>query len=414
MVVSSKAMVRGAALFLCLLGGSVTILFGCRDEGADACAFFEATIQFDDRMVVWDQQDPTTLTLLERFRPHIFVAPGSYRPLNFYDDYLPNCEWRGTKMDDLQLGLAPDRDALQRVKKEKNVYLDYKIAAKDALRFTEEHVQATGYGRVYEVEIELGSDMRRFLFLKYSFVFPYSGLPAGAGWVKRTGSNLLGDAEAWHELDIHGAIHVILDAEDQNRPMGVLLAQHNHHTVHWVGEEWAWPANDRISISFSKLSNEPYLMPVGKDMVQRRVVGDPTDIEYLVGRVSKAPIGSGLDEVYSEAAGSTEVQYELELLPLDDALYTAWIPLGDRQKMLGVWRTWYRAGPPGMDFYALPGMANLVDLTAMWDIDAEDDRFFALFATHVRGMDDYELEPVLQHQRDRLTQNLLLHEAEDS
>ena len=44
------------------------------------------------------------------------------------------------------------------------------------------------------------------------------------------GSRLIGDPHGWHELDIHCAIHIILEG-NTHQPLGVLLAQHNHHRI---------------------------------------------------------------------------------------------------------------------------------------------------------------------------------------
>ena len=39
----------------------------------------------------WNQYDLKTRTLLSEYSPRIHVAPGSYLPVNFYQDYLPDC-----------------------------------------------------------------------------------------------------------------------------------------------------------------------------------------------------------------------------------------------------------------------------------------------------------------------------------
>ena len=40
----------------------------------------------------------------------------------------------------------------------------------------------------------------------------------------------------------------------------------------------------------------------------------------------------------------------MKLLPLDDPLYVANILLGDRKRLTELWKSWYIAGPPGIDF----------------------------------------------------------------
>jgi hypothetical protein len=125
-------------------------------------------------------------------------------------------------------------------------------------------------------------------------------------------------------------------------------------------------------------------------------------IEYLFGLSDRVPIDGGMDKVFSPDAGAREVSLQMELLPTDDALYTAWIPLGDRIKVFGFWETWYMRGPPGIDFYTLGPLKNLGDLMAFWFIDPKDRKFFELVKEHIRSIDDYNFQPILAHQKERL------------
>jgi len=102
------------------------------------------------------------------------------------------------------------------------------------------------------------------------------------------------------------------------------------------------------------------------------------------------------------------VPVELVLLPLNDPLYTAWIPMGNIEEIWGLWETWYRRGPPGIDFYTMGSLKNLADLTAFWFIDSKDQRLFALLEENFRNFYDYDLTPVLIHQRQRLATALMI------
>jgi len=137
-----------------------------------------------------------------------------------------------------------------------------------------------------------------------------------------------------------------------------------------------------------------------------RTVGNPMHITYLFGVTAKAPLGAGLEKVFSKKGGAREVTVELVLLPLDDSLYTAWIPMGNIEKIWGVWETWYRRGPAGIDFYTLGSLKNLADLTAFWFIDPKDQQFFTLLEENFHDFEDYDLTPVINHQRQRLAQAL--------
>ena len=97
------------------------------------------------------------------------------------------------------------------------------------------------------------------------------------------------------------------------------------------------------------------------------------------------------------------------LLSLDDPLYTAWIPLGNIEKIWGFWETWYRRGPPGIDFYTLGALKNLADLSAFWFIDPTDKDFFRLVEKDFDDLENYDLVPALAHQRRRLATSLAVN-----
>ena len=182
-------------------------LFACRSGKVSQDFFFqEAIVRFPDRMTELTHR-PAMRHLLERFRPRFFVAADSYRPLNFYEDYLPRCVAREIKTGDVVYE-SVDAPTLRRIARDDRTYLDFSVAAENLRLSPPAEFSPTVYSRVYRDTV----GEREFLFLKYSPVFPYSGLPAELGWWRRAGAGLLGDSMAWHELDIHGAVHVVLDA----------------------------------------------------------------------------------------------------------------------------------------------------------------------------------------------------------
>ena len=128
---------------------------------------------------------------------------------------------------------------------------------------------------------------------------------------------------------------------------------------------------------------------------------------FLVGRTKEKPLSGGHDHVLTSKAGGKEVETALELLPLDDPLYTATISLGDRRRILGVWESWYAAGPPGIDYYTFPELKNLADLMAFWYIDPADDQCFQLLQDCISSFSNYDLTPVLAHQKEKLFRAIL-------
>jgi len=209
---------------------------------------------------------------------------------------------------------------------------------------------------------------------------------------------LLGSPDAWHELDIDGAIHIILD-EQSRQPVGALIAQHNHHRTFVVGLDFEWPDDDRLPVAFAAISNEPYLLRTS-DPAERseRSIGDPRALAYLVGREKHQPLNGGLDRVVSPKGGAEEIETSLTLLPHDDPLYTSWMPLGARRKALGLVELFYFSGPLGIDYYTIGGLKKLANLSAYSYIDPADDEFFRPKDRHFVSFEQADFEPILQHQ----------------
>jgi hypothetical protein len=266
------------------------------------------------------------------------------------------------------------------------------------------------YGRVYKDTLVSENTKIDLLFLKYSCVFPYSGLPRKNHWWKTIGASLLGNRKGWHELDIHGAIHVVLE-EHSLRPVGVILAQHNHHRVYLVPDDITLPSDDRILVSFSEYSNEPYLIGWDEPSRYERAVGNPMHIAYLFGRTAREPLDSGYDLVVSATDGAGEIDMEMQLLTLDDPLYIAKISLGDKKKLLGIFESWTVEGPPGIDYYTLPQIKNMADLMAFWYIDPEDEEFFRLLEANFKSFAEFNVESILEHQKKKLLEELVFRSS---
>ena len=383
----------------------IFLVLGCSSGIDSEMAFIKDVVSAPSQMQNGSQDSLDTLRLLEKFKPRIFVAPDGYTPISFYRDYLPQCVVRLRKNPRIVHHQHVSQTILQEIQFSPNLYLDYRVSAQTVRRLAVKDVHPEIYGRIYTDVLPTGNRKIPLVFLKYSLVFPYSGLPAEIGRMKRMGSRLIGNPHGWHELDIHGAIHIILDG-NTHQPLGVLLAQHNHHRIFLAGKDFKWPDDNRVSISFSQYSNEPYLMKDNAPYRLERTVGNPMHIAYLFGLTAKAPLGAGLDKVFSKTGDAKEVPVELVLLPMDDPLYTAWIPMGNIEKIWGLWETWYRRGPPGIDFYTIGSLKNLADLTAFWFINPKDKQFFTLLEENFHDFADYDLTPVLIYQRQRLAKVL--------
>jgi hypothetical protein len=387
-----RILLRGALLSLALL---LLPLACCTNYKPLDYRFAKAVDSIPTSMQSWPRENAATRGLLERYRPRIFIAPDSYRPLDFYRDYLPDT--RLVTIDGDVIAEPPTREQLVELQRSPDHYLDYLIEPDDALTNRSDQPPAI-YGRVYTDTLKPD---RELIFLKYSLVFPYSGIAADTDGWKGGVARLLGSPKAWHELDIHGAIHVILDGKTR-QPLGILLAQHNHQRTFLAGRDFEWPPDDRVPFVFAYLSNEPYLLrPDDPPQRSERSIGDPRTLAYLVGRDDNAPISAGFDRVFTPDGGAEEIETRLKMLPHDDPLYTSWMPLGARRKALSLVELFFFSGPPGIDYYAFGDLKNLADLAAFADIDPNDDTFFELKDKHYQDFKDVDFEPILKHQRQR-------------
>lgn len=396
----TRLLLERSCLVRCLPGSAVLIVLvvflvvsPTGVHGSDT-GFVEAVQQASVRMTSWPQ-DTITRRLLERFKPRVYVSPRSYLPIGFYEDYLPKTVLKHESGRVVSRQVS--RERLNRYRNTTDHVLDYTVRPARARALTRSRVTPTLYGRVYADTLANGRDTVPLLFLKYSPVFPYSGLPDGiSGW-KEAGVWAMANPWGWHELDIHGAVHVVLHAPTR-RPLGLLLAQHNHHRTWLRAMDFPWPDDDRVRVAFAVRSNEPYLITRRRGTRFEPTVGNPRNIPALFERTLFRPLSAGYDRILGPEDGARKVTTRLRLLPLEDPLYTSTMNLGDRLTLVGVRTTWFRAGPPGMDYYAHPSLINLADLLAFWNINRNDDRFFRRLADQPRDFETFDAAPLLRLQ----------------
>jgi len=364
-------------------------------------SFLTAFARYPSRMEDLPQEDPATRRLLEKHLPRIFLSPDSYRPMDFYADYLPNT--RAYNESGELSATEVTREVLRRMQDSESSYLRFLDDAAAMLPPSPEAMSLTptAYGRIY-TDIVPGSE-RELLFLKYSFVFPYSGLPARMSDWKHTAARLVGEPVDWHQLDIHGSIYVVLDAES-TEPVAVMLSQHHHARVFWPEDIPSWPGDDGVQVGFAAFSNEPHLMSPNGRQRWAPAAGDPSQVEFILGLTDKVPLTSGRDLVPGPRDGAVEIHPTLALLEQDDPLYTARLHLGERRTLWG-WGLiplFFMAGPPGIDFFTYPELRNLSDYMAFWNIDPNDDELLTLYRNHFTSMTELDAGPILEVQHRRL------------
>jgi len=337
-------------------------------------------------------QNEYSRKLLEEYKPKIYVHKDSYRPVDFYEDYVLNTVVKNK--DGEIIKKAPTKEELIELAKERGNYLDLATSNEKYLN-REVEVTPKIYGRIYRDKI----GEKSYLFLKYNMVFPYSGLPASTSKAKLLASKLIGNPKAWHELDIHGAYHIILE-EDSLEPVGILLNQHNYHKSYILGKDVNLPKDKKMEIAVAKYSNEPYLWNRKSEEV--RTSGTAFEkLEYLYGRTNRGGFNSGKDYLGSEEE-MEKVEVKLETLSSDDLIYTSSMLLGDKKKIFGLIETFYLAGPPGMDYYTHPEMKDLGKLFSFWSIDSNDDEFFQMIDELEKDFMELDLSELIKYQTEKI------------
>lgn len=347
---------------------------------------FSSMIDATEVDMISVEQSDVTQALLEQFKPNVYIHKESYKPLDFYNSYLRDTFLKKSGYFDKTVNKDVTKELLDTYHRQPLYYLDYQVKYIESLKAVPEMVPI--YGRVYKSKLK----DQELTFLKYNLVFPYSGLPENVAWYKKLGSHLLGQPKAWHELDIHGAIHVVLHEE---AVVAVVLAQHNHHKTYLVDEV--------PNITFSKYSNEPYLTLDGNHRLER-TVGNPLDMDFLLGVTDKVPLTGGYDDIPS-VEDSFLLESYVELLPLDDPLYTSTMSLGDRAKILGIFNTFYMEGPPGIDYYTLPQLLDLSHLMAFWYIDIEPE-YLSIYSNLELSFTNFDISELLDYQIEKIYDKL--------
>ncbi len=348
-------------------------------------------------------------TLLSTFKPRIFIAPGGRRPVDFYGFYLPKTAVKNEKGAIVKKN--PTRAYLKTIERNAGFYLDYEGPDRPCEGRACEGYVGTGYGRVYREDARFftkeGVRKIPLTILKYNFAFTYSGLPAAVGQLKELPLSLFIDPAKIHELDIHGAVHIVLNG--QKRPIALILAEHNYFRTFVFGDSISkMPRDKRVKICFAQRSNEPYPCPAGAAPLRRRTVGSPADISYVINGGEK-PFFSGEDIIYGPESGAQQVKYVLKSLPKKDPLYVSWIPLGNKEKIL-FYKSYYIQGPPGMDMNTWPKKKKYSDIMQFWYFREDSSEDAALMGQYLHTLSDGDLKRVLEHNGERLYNDIAIAE----
>lgn len=278
---------------------------------------------------------PQEQALLKRYQPRIYLAKGQTRFLDFYTDYIAS---GALYSDGERVSTEVDAALL-------NQYRDDPTAE---FRHIPHNKPTTpvAYAKVAYDKLNYQGKSWPLTFLSYNLVFAHSGLLQGLpGWqswlVESTGMHT-----DWHQLDHYVGLTVALH---ENKPIAVMLQQHNYQTTYVPGHNGAhgmvWPDDQRIKVDVAQQSNELY--PHSPQRTEHPGVSFATAdmIEFLKTGENK-PMMAGFDITH----GEEEQEYTLKFLPSTDAFYQFKGRLGAGRSLPG------RDGPPGADYVTLPGL----------------------------------------------------------
>lgn len=305
-------------------------------------------------------------TLLERYRPRLFIGAGQEGPISFYDDYIAHGALYDMRNDIIEHDPSPA--LLNTNKEDPRVVFVHQPAASTI-------ITPVVFARIDQADVP-GAGVHTFL--TYHFVFRHSGVPAGVpGWLQ-TMASWVADQRDWHQLDHYTMTRVMLDRG--NNPVAVVLQQHNYVRSYILGRDMPLPSDNRVTLDAALDSNELYPHLPGRR--HRRAVPFMTaaNLPYLITGEHAPWISS--DDVTDPAQ---EVDYRLEFLPHTDAFYSFQGYLGERRWLPG------RSGPPGSDYNTLPRFKPLaIELAAFnW---REGDR------EHMRELIDFLENPARQQE----------------
>lgn len=147
----TKNKFKGKILIFCLLMAG--LIYVSRQGSLEGDVDFEAMIlETDTSMVSIAQEEPITRSLLEKYKPKLYVAKDSYKPIDFYGDYVVNSSLKKEGKKTSLIKEWASREDLLMFKNNKSYFIDYQGDYKGLLEADQSstHIKRPYYGRVYK------------------------------------------------------------------------------------------------------------------------------------------------------------------------------------------------------------------------------------------------------------------------
>ena len=291
---------------------------------------------FADNPPAAERPTPEQRALLMRYRPRILIPADQSGPIDFYRDYIAHGRLYDGRGRLVSSAVTPE--LLNRFKSDPRA--EFRHLPPDP-----QTSNPVIYARIDFATVPAASGAddggEKFAFLTYHAVFRHSGLPEGLERWKAALLAVLGDLRDWHQLDHYTAVTLVLDPRE--KPVAVMLQQHNYVRTFLIGEGIDLPPDERVTVDVAIRSNELYPHLSGRRLRRAVRFADQDGMAYLMGFGDRPFMAA--DDITESAR---EVEYVLRYLSPDDAFYMFQGFLGSRRLLPG------RSGPPGAVYNTLP------------------------------------------------------------
>ena len=325
--------------------------------------------------------------------PSLWVHPDSYRPIDF-DTYLAQATLHKAAGGKVLAESKAVRGALNALSREEQCTTYLQSPEQPAAEIAPVYVQAY---------TDQGPDgTSDWLYLKYTWVFDWSGLAEQRGWLSRVGSMLTGGrADRWHRLDVHTAATLGLDANRKVRTLS--LQQHNNKRTYVAGLDFPTKMPVHLAAAFS--TNELYLDTGASEPQTRRAVATFLQWAHLIDE-KQTTLMWQRDEFVGRNAGGERIKQRAVFIEPKHPLAAYAGLLAPKRRVLGMYVG--RDGPPGYDF---DGISSFPEAAVIGFWRENDQELLTLLAEHLHGFRDTNWTAIAEHLRPRLIKALKRYAA---
>ena len=317
--------------------------------------------------------------------PSLWVHPDSYRPIDF-DAYLSEASLHKVSGRGAIARAAEIRPAIGAMSREEQCATYLKSPEQPAAEIAPVYVQAyADHGPNREPG---------WLYLKYTWVFDWSGLAEQRGWVSRIGAVLTGgNVNRWHRLDVHTSATLGLDAN--RTPRTLSLQQHNNKRTYVAGLDF--PHGEPIHLAAAFNTNELYLDTGTSDKQTRRAVATFLQWAHLIDEQHKTLMWQR-DEFVGRNAGGEQIRQQVVFIEPTHPLAAYAGLLAPKRRVFGLYVG--RDGPPGYDY---DGVSSFPEAAIIGFWRENDTELLPILAEHLHGFSDTNWAAITDYLRPKLS-----------